>query len=128
MLQRQLSDIERGIENMLNAIQDGIYTPSTKQRLTDPEERRDELSVMIAQEEIKKPLLSRKQVKFWFRRLRKLHTTKLEHKKRFIDTFVSAIIVYDDGIKFVFKYKDGAKTVTFKELEESSDLFASARP
>lgn len=128
MLQKQLSDIERGIENMLNAIQDGIYTPSTKQRLTDLEERRDELSVMIAQEELKKPLLSRKQVKFWLQRLRKLDTTKLEHKKRLINTFVNAIIVYDDGLKFVFNYKDGARTVTFKELEESSDLFASARP
>ena len=128
MLQKQLSDIERGIDNMLNAIQDGIYTQSTKQRLTDLEERRDELSMMIAQEEIKKPLLSRKQVKFWFHRLRKLDTTKLEHKKRLINTFVNAVIVDDDGLRFVFNYKEGTKTVTFKELEESSDLFASARP
>ncbi len=83
---------------------------------------------MIAKEEIKKPLLSRKQVKFWFHRLRKLDTTKLEHKKRLINTFVNAVIVDDDGLRFVFNYKDGTKTVTFKELEESSDLFASARP
>lgn len=126
MLQKQLSDIERDIDNILNAIQDGIHTPSTKQRLTDIEERRDELLMMIAQEEIKKPLLSRKRVKFWFQRISKLDTTKLEYEKRLINTFVNAVIVYDDGLKFVLNYKDGAKTVTFKELEESSDLFAFA--
>ena len=83
---------------------------------------------MIAQEEIKKPLLSRKQIRFWFERMRKLDLTKLEHRKRLIDTFVNAVVLYDDRIKFIFNYKDDAKTVTFQELEESSDLFASARP
>lgn len=128
MLKKELNEVDRGIENMLNAIQDGIYTPSTKQRLTELEARKDEISVMIAQEEIKKPLLSRKQIRFWFDCMRKLDLTKLEHRKRLIDTFVNVVVLYDDRIKFIFNYKGGAKTVTFKELEESSDLFASARP
>lgn len=29
-LRRQLADMEKGIENMLNAIQQGIFTASTK--------------------------------------------------------------------------------------------------
>lgn len=34
-LRKNLTQTERGIENMLNAIQMGIFTPSTKQRLRD---------------------------------------------------------------------------------------------
>ena len=35
LLQKQLSDTERSIDNMLNAIQQGVLTSSTKQRLID---------------------------------------------------------------------------------------------
>ena len=35
LLKKQLAETEKGIYNMLNAIQTGIFTPSTKQRLID---------------------------------------------------------------------------------------------
>lgn len=35
LLKKQLAETEKGINNMLNAIQTGIFTPSTKQRLID---------------------------------------------------------------------------------------------
>ena len=40
LLRRQLADTERGIENMLNAIQQGIFTSSTRQRLEELENLR----------------------------------------------------------------------------------------
>ena len=39
-LQAQLSDVESGIDNMLNAIQHGIVLESTKKRLSDLENRK----------------------------------------------------------------------------------------
>jgi site-specific DNA recombinase len=47
--------IEKGIENMLNAIQQGIITPSTKQRMDELEMRKNQLIVQIGKEEIAKP-------------------------------------------------------------------------
>ena len=44
-LQNQLAQTERGIENLLNAIQQGIFTASTKQRLDELEEVKEELTV-----------------------------------------------------------------------------------
>ena len=55
VLQRQLVKIEKGIENMLNAIQQGIITPSTKQRMDELEMRKNQLIVQIGKEEIAKP-------------------------------------------------------------------------
>lgn len=46
-----------------------------------------------------------------------------------IDSFVNAIYLYDDRITLVFNFKDGTKTITFAELEESglgSDINALA--
>lgn len=55
-LRQQLAETERGIENMLNAIQMGIINQSTKQRLDELEERKKEIELHIIQEEIKKPM------------------------------------------------------------------------
>lgn len=126
VLCKNLAQTERGIENVLNAIQAGIYTPSTKQRLEDLEKQRQELSLQIAQEELAQPALTRDQIVFWLHRFR-----KLEHRRRLINSFVNAIYLYDDHLVFVGNYKDGSKTVTFAELEAAglgSDLTACAVP
>lgn len=131
VLRKNLDQTELGIENMLNAIQLGIYTPSTKQRLEDLEKQRQELSLQIAQEELAQPTLTRDQIVFWLHRFRKLDTSKLEHRRRLINSFVNAVILYDDHLVFVGNYKDGSKTVTFAELEAAglgSDLTMRAVP
>ena len=131
LLRKQYTDTQKAIDNMLNAIQQGILTASTKERLESLEEKKSELSTQIIKEEMTKPTLTREQVLFWFHRFRKLDTTKLEHRRRLIDSFVNAVFVYDDRITFTFNFKDGTKTITFAELEESglgSDINALAAP
>ena len=62
LLKKQLAETEKGINNMLNYIQAGIFTPSTKQRLDELEETKSQLEVSILQEEMHKPLLTREQI------------------------------------------------------------------
>jgi DNA invertase Pin-like site-specific DNA recombinase len=130
MLKKQLSDAERGIENMLNAIQQGILTPSTKQRLDTLEESKSKLEVAIMQEEMEKPVLTREQVTFFLQRYRKTDVTKQDERQRLVDTFINAIYLYDDKIVFTFNYKDGTKTVNIDDVKQSfgSDLSAGAAP
>ena len=131
LLRRNLAEVEKGITNMLNAIQMGIYTPSTKQRLEDLEHQRKELSLQIAQMEMVQPKLERGQIVFWLHQFRKLDTSKPEHRRRLINSFVNAVYLYDDHFVFVGNYKDSTKTVTYAELEAAglgSDLNALAVP
>ena len=130
-LRKQLKDCEKGIDNLLNAIQMGIFTPSTKERLESLEQQKEELQIRIAQEEIIKPPIDKDKILFWLHRFRKMDTTKLEHRKRLIDSFVNAIYLYDDKIVFTFNYKDGSKAVTMEEIENSalsSDLTSLGAP
>ena len=62
LLRKQLADTEKGIANMLNAIQAGIITDSTKQRLEELEANKMELETSIAIEELQKPILTKDQV------------------------------------------------------------------
>ena len=131
LLKKRFADTQKSIDNMLDAIQQGILTASTKERFESLEKQKSELSVQIIKEEMAKPTLSREQIIFWFHRFRKLNTKRLDHRRRLIDSFVNAIILYDDRITFTFNYKDGTKTINFTELEKSglgSDINALAAP
>lgn len=126
-LKEQLAQAEQGIENMLNAIQQGILTPATKQRLEALEATKERLTVSILQEELQKPRLTGEQVLFFLHRFRTIDTTKQEQRQRLIDSFVNAVYVYDDKIILTFNYKDGTETVTLDDIK-GSDLVASPPP
>ena len=131
LLKKQYAETQKHIDNLLNAIEQGIITPSTKQRMEDLEHQKSELSVQIIKEEMQKPLLTKEQIVFWLYRFRKLDTKKLEHRRRLIDSFVNSIYLFDDRLEFNMNYKDGTKVITFGEVMDSplgSDLTALAAP
>ena len=116
LLEKQMHEVENSIENMLNAIQAGVLTNSTKARLEKLEEQQKELEVRIAEEKIAKPRLSENQIRFWLTRLRKLDTRVKSHRETLINTFVNAVYLYDEKVLITFNYKDGTKTITFDEI------------
>ena len=126
LYEKQLRDAESGIQNMLNAIQAGILTSSTKERLEQLEETKRELETRIAEERLVKPKMKEEFVRFWLLRFRKLDMTQPEQRQALVDTFINAIYLYDDKVLITFNYKEGTETVTFgeaTEAEKSSDRF-----
>jgi len=63
-LQEQLKETETKIRNIITAIEQGIITDSTKDRLSELEARKKELGISILQEQIKKPFLTKEQILF----------------------------------------------------------------
>ena len=126
-LRQQLADTEKGIENMLNAIQAGIINDSTKRRLDELEATKQKLEASIIREEIRKPLFTRDQIRCFISSFRDVDTNTLDGKRRLIDRFVNSIVVYGDDILVTINYKDKAKRITFKEIE-SSDLSSLGGP
>jgi hypothetical protein len=105
-----MREVENGIENMLNAIQAGVLTNSTKSRLEKLEAQQKELEIRIAEEKIARPRLSENQVRFWLTRFRKLDPNVKSHRETLINTFVNAVRLYDEKVLITFNYKDGTKT------------------
>ncbi|MBP3891598.1 MAG: recombinase family protein [Solobacterium sp.] len=113
----QLKEVQKAIDNMLNAIQQGILTSSTKQRLEELEGRKKELEDNITLDELSKPKLSEEFITFYIQQFRKLDIDNIEHRKALIDTFVNAIYLYDDKIVITFNYKDGTKTISLNDID-----------
>ena len=131
ILEKQFAEVQKNIDNMLNAIQQGIFTPSTKERLEALEREKSELSVQIIKEEMSKPKLTKEQILFWIYKFRKLNPKRLDHRRRLVNSFVNSIYLYDDKIIIDCNYKEGTETITFEEIENSalgSDLTSLGAP
>ncbi len=106
LLQRQLADIEKGIENMLNAMQAGILTKSTKKRLDELEAQKEKLELDIMREQIQTEILTKDQIIFWLRKSKELDLTNDDNKRILIDTFISSINAYDDRLVVCFNTRE----------------------
>ena len=118
LYEKQLRDAESSIQNMLNAIQVGILTSSTKERLEQLEETKRELEARIAEEKLAKPKVTEEFIRFWLLRFRKLDMSLKDQRQALVDTFINAIYLYDDKVLITFNYKEGTQTVTFGEATE----------
>ena len=129
-LRQQLKDCEQGIENMLNAIQMGILTPSTKTRLEELESQRESLKASTLQAELEKPKYTKEQIVSWINRFKYGNVDDIEYQRQIIDTFINAIYVYDDKLVFTYNFKDGTEAIPLKAVEDSfgSDLTQVAPP
>ena len=119
LYEQQLQEAQKGIDNLLNAIQQGILTKSTKTRLEELEATKEDLEIKIANEKIAKPRISPEFVAFWLHKFRKLDVRQQSHRKMLIDAFVNAIYLYDDKMVITFNYKDGTRTITLEDVKEA---------
>ena len=120
LYEKQLRDAESGIQNMLNAIQAGILTSSTKERLEQLEETKRELETRIAEEKLAKPKIKEEFIRFWLLRFRKLDMSLKDQRQALVDTFINSIYLYDDKVLITFNYKEGTQTITFEEAAQAA--------
>ena len=135
LYEKQLRETKTAIDNLLNAIQQGLLTRSTKERLDALEAAQDELENKIACEKLAKPRITEEQLRFFLEKFRKMDVANQAQRKMLIDTFVNAIFLYDDKVVLTYNFHEGAETISFEELQKvteagasGSDLVPSAAP
>ena len=129
-LRSQLAETESAISNLLKAIEQGIFTPSTKQRLEELEAQKEEILVNVQTAELQKPKLTREQMTAWFEQFRHGDPKNRDFQKRLIDTFVNSVYVFDDKLVLTYNYQHGTQTISLEETESalSSDLRCGSPP
>ena len=119
-LKTQLEDIEKKLDNIVEAITRGIYSSKTKQILDDLESQKAELQLQLSEEEKVRPIVSEEQILHALYYYKRINTSTKEGTQRLIDGFVNSIYLYDDKYIITFNYRNTAKTVTFEEIKSSS--------
>ena len=105
-LKARLKEIEKGIENMLNAIQMGILTSSTRERLEQLDTSKQEVQEKLWKEELKKPTITKEQIVAYIKRFRDIDPTDPKACKTLIDVFINRIYLYDDRLLITYNYKN----------------------
>ncbi|MCL2426277.1 MAG: recombinase family protein [Oscillospiraceae bacterium] len=126
-LQKQLNDVEKKINNLLDLMEDGMVNISAKERLDGLETKKQDLEISIAKEKIEKTPLTKEQIMFWISKFKNGDVNNIVYQKEVIDIFVNFVYLDDDKIVIGFNYKDGTKTLLLSELEgePSSEVLSS---
>ena len=118
ILKKQLKAVEKEIDNVMNAIKAGIITKSTKQTLTELEEKQATIEAALAQEQICRPILSREQIEFWIMQFAKTDFKDEEQKQRLIDIFINSVFVYEDRLVVFLNFKEGEVALSLDDVNE----------
>ena len=116
LLKQMLNETETALNNLLKAIEEGIITSTTKQRMLELEQTRDEINLKLIKEEMKKHTITKEGLLLWLKQIQTMSLETKEHKQRLIDCFVNAVYLYDDKLVITFNYKEASKTVSLKEV------------
>ena len=128
-LRQQLAETEKSIDNLLNAIQQGLFNVSAKKRMDELEAQKDNLEVSILQAELSRPKYTKDEMVRWISQFKYGDVDSLDYQRQIIDIFVNSIRLYDDRIVFTYNYKDGTETIPLTDIEAAlgSD-FDDGRP
>ena len=127
-LNAELKDVQKKIKNLVSAIEQGIITSATKDRLDELEQEKSDIEGRIAREEMKKPLLNESRIRYWLTSFKSGNVDDEDYQRRVIDTLVNSVYVYDDedgGKRIVLTFNlSGNNTATLT----SSDIECYAPP
>ena len=101
ILEQELRDTERAIQNLLKALENGIVTSSTKERLEQLEARKQGLAVKLQIEQTKQSFqLTKEKI------IQYLSTALRKGPKLLIDLLIQKIILYPDHIEIFYRHKE----------------------
>ncbi len=112
-LNATLKDTQKSINNMIKAIEQGIITPSTKQRLSELESQAEILRTSIAREELQRPILTKEHVIYWLTLFKNGDINDPAFQEKIIDTFVNSVYVYKDKVVIAYNYADNNHSFDF---------------
>lgn len=101
-LQKQIDKNEKGIEQLLKAIEQGINTPKVGERINQLQKDLDEARLNLAREQHKLINLSIDEIKFFLLQLKNGDINDMVYRKLLINLFVNRVYLYDTHLTIVF--------------------------
>lgn len=111
ILEDQLAGTERGIKNIMSAIEQGIITETTKSRLVELESERATIKAKIAAARADIVTVSRDDIISGLEMFRDGDVHDKKYQARLFDTFLVAVYVYDNDLRLVFSFSGNKNTV-----------------
>ena len=115
------------VDNIAAAIEEGIVTQTTKERLTALEAQREELQISIFEEETSHPKLTKEYVVQWLKSFKQRDLRDPKVQRQVIECFVNTVYVFEDKIIVNLNLRDGDKPIALSK-ENGSDIKTFGSP
>ncbi|MDD7027507.1 MAG: recombinase family protein [Lachnospiraceae bacterium] len=122
ILQKQLNECKNKIKNIMSAIEAGIFTDTTKDRLVELEEEKEHLTLCLTKEKNKRTLFSREHIIYWLELFRDGNLDSPDFRDKFFNMFVNHVVVYEDHIVVALNLVNKEKAIDLKQLNSAVRL------
>ncbi len=86
LLEKQLREVDRKLDNLMKAIEVGLFTRTTKERLDALEAQKDELTAQkLLTKKLRKPSFNADFIRFWLMKFRKFDVSQQKQRKALIE-------------------------------------------
>ena len=119
LLRNQYSDVCRALNNLITAIEAGIFSATTQSRLTELEAQKRDLSRLInaAEAEAEKDL-TREEIIATLELFRFGNVLDKEYQESMIDTFLVSAHIYDGKVRFVVNLGTEKTDITLPYIDD----------
>lgn len=101
-IENELADKRKATKNIMTAIEQGIFTETTKSRLLELEANIKELERALLLARAAEQPVEKERIIFTMESLREGNIENKEYQRKLIDTFVKAVYLWDDKIKIEY--------------------------
>ncbi|MEG2540915.1 MAG: recombinase family protein [Clostridia bacterium] len=128
LLRMELKDVEKSLDNLVSALENGISSPTTNKRLNDLELRKEELSCKILVEQSKKATMLTES------EIREYYTEMLQKEPQaLVNELIKMITLYNDRMKIelnspILKNPDESQGFSFYTEIVSIPTFYTCSP
>lgn len=125
VIESDLKNVESSIKNLLKAIEQGIITDTTKDRLVELEIRQAQLESQrkIEHAKLNAPKSTKQKIIYWLEKFRDGDINDPAYRKSIVDLFIYGAVVTPDVITIAYNYSGDKDLldVDLNELKNSSD-------
>lgn len=126
ILKDRIAEINISIKNIMSAIEKGIFTDTTKERLQELEQERLESQRSLKMMESVCNELTRNDVISWVKSFNTGDIGDKKYQALLFDSFLTAVYLYDDGrVRIVFDVSGTDKTMDFSVINDDSECSES---
>lgn len=105
-LKREYKETKTALNNILNAIEKGIFNDTTKDRMLELEQRKEQLDFEISNEQYRldTPKVTKEQIIYWLEKFKDGNIYDITYQRKIIDTFIHEVKIFEDKIIIAYNY------------------------
>ena len=127
-LESELKTTEKSLNNLVKALEQGIFSETTQNRLVELENQKKFLTETIVLEQTKQKLaVDEMSIRHFFEKYQNADLQDEQIRDTILEYFIDKIYVYDDKLVVCCYYTDSIENgyqVKFKDVEKKFDSFA----